>query len=247
MNAINEGGAFSKDAHMNANGSWSEYADPWTARTAAYIQLHGTPPTREQILEMYFRSVYSSSNLTVTSVLSADGGYNLNYYLNDAVDDNGSLQAFSLFVSDGTAEEFLRINEELNGIHAKDPWGAAAMINETLGVTIETTGQAMVGAQKLVQNMSESSKTILKGGEFFEGVTRISAITGMVLVGVDGAVNGWQAHHTAELIVDTYIYSLGVAVPVGGWIVGAAWFAANLIYEHYNDGHSILQDALDPY
>jgi hypothetical protein len=60
----------------------------------------------------------------------------------------------------------------------------------------------------------------------------------------DGLNNGWQPHHTADLVVDTTIYTIAAAVPVAGRFVGGAFFIGNMISEYYT-GKSLTENAFD--
>ena len=118
-------------------------------------------------------------------------------------------------------------------------WEKAKFIAETSGVVFESTEQGIIGVQKLGNVVGGTTSEILSGGTISEiaghGFTALSAVTTII----DGKVNGWKPHHTADLIVDGVtvgaeltLTALEVTTPVG-WIIGGSLFIGNLISEHY--------------
>jgi hypothetical protein len=51
----------------------------------------------------------------------------------------------------------------------------------------------------------------------------------------DGAINGWQNHHTADVLISTAEVLLGLFeyTTPAGWILAGGIFVGNLISEHY--------------
>ncbi len=60
----------------------------------------------------------------------------------------------------------------------------------------------------------------------------------------DGMSNGWQSHHTADLLITGGFYALSASVPVAGWIVGGAYFVADVGTQYYT-GKSITENLFD--
>lgn len=78
-------------------------------------------------------------------------------------------------------------------------------------------------------------------------ISRVS--TGLVFAGAvytafDGITNGWQNHHTADLVLTGGFYALSASVPVAGWIVGGSYFLADITTQYYT-GRSITQYIFD--
>jgi len=60
---------------------------------------------------------------------------------------------------------------------------------------------------------------------------------------VDGWTNGWQNHHTADLVVTGALYAITAATPVG-WVVGGAYFILDMTIMA-NTGKSITEHLFD--
>jgi hypothetical protein len=56
--------------------------------------------------------------------------------------------------------------------------------------------------------------------------------------------NGWQNHHTADLLITGTIYGTAAAFPVVGWIAGGIYLVADLTTQYYT-GKSITQNLFD--
>jgi RHS repeat-associated protein len=80
-----------------------------------------------------------------------------------------------------------------------------------------------------------------------KGLTR----TGFVLAGVsagltiyDGARNGWQDHHSADLVVNGALTGLSIVCPAAGLVVGGLYFVGDVASQYYT-GKSITQNLFD--
>ncbi|HEX3025163.1 MAG TPA: hypothetical protein VHP12_08125, partial [Chitinophagaceae bacterium] len=115
---------------------------------------------------------------------------------------------------------------------------------EAIAQSLDGTKQAVVGAQKLAKAVTGNTSEILSGSKYLEGASTTLAGASAGLTVIDGAVNGWKPHHTADLAVDAGIYALSASVPGAGWAVGAAYFIANAVVEA-KTGKSITENLLD--
>jgi len=128
--------------------------------------------------------------------------------------------------------------EESNGLEL------ATKVFETTAISYETTEQGVKGAVALSNKIAG---TALKGVEL--GSKAITVGLGFVSAGftiADAAQNGWQNHHTADIIVTAVETGLGlfeVSNPIG-WGLAVGMFVGNLISEHYT-GKSITQNLFD--
>ncbi len=118
-------------------------------------------------------------------------------------------------------------------------------ITEASGIAFQTTQQAMIGAQRLANQLSGTGYKILKGGEAAKFAGKSLAIAGAGLTVLDGMTNGWQSHHIADIGIDGIIYGISELSGPVGWVIGGGWFLANLIYENSHDGKSITEDLFD--
>ena len=60
---------------------------------------------------------------------------------------------------------------------------------------------------------------------------------------VDGWTNGWQNHHTADLVITGALYAVAAATPVG-WVVGGVYFIADMAVIS-STGKSITENLFD--
>ncbi len=72
------------------------------------------------------------------------------------------------------------------------------------------------------------------------------AITSGVITTIDGLTNpnGWQNHHTADLIVNGTLYGLGVAFPIAGLVAGGVYLILDATSQHYT-GKSLTENIFD--
>jgi hypothetical protein len=76
-------------------------------------------------------------------------------------------------------------------------------------------------------------------------VSRVANVLGAGLTIADGAVNGFQAHHAADLGIQAAIYGIGASIPVAGWILGGGYFLGDMYFQSTHNGKSITQYYLD--
>lgn len=118
---------------------------------------------------------------------------------------------------------------------------------------IVQAGQTLKYGQR-VNGVVRSAKTLTRANRisslsaartFSKAGTGLTILSAGVTV-VDGLTNknGWQNHHTADLIVTGTIYATAAAFPVVGWIAGGLYFAADLTTQYYT-GKSITQNLFD--
>jgi RHS repeat-associated protein len=72
---------------------------------------------------------------------------------------------------------------------------------------------------------------------------------GLVVVGAlatihDGATNGWENHHTADLALTATFYYVAASCGPFGWVAGGAYFVADMATQAYS-GRSITENLLD--
>lgn len=79
---------------------------------------------------------------------------------------------------------------------------------------------------------------------FVSGVSTTLIVAGVFSTIYDGTTNGWQNHHTADLVLTGGFYALSASVPVAGWIVGGSYFLADITTQYYT-GRSITQHIFD--
>ncbi len=68
--------------------------------------------------------------------------------------------------------------------------------------------------------------------------TRLTIVSAGATV-VDGLANGWQNHHTADLVITGALYAVAAATPIG-WVVGGVYFIADMAVIA-NTGQSITE------
>lgn len=78
-----------------------------------------------------------------------------------------------------------------------------------------------------------------------KGVSTGANLLGAGMTIADGYVNGFQAHHAADLGIQAAIYGIGASIPVAGWIVGGAYFLGDMYFQSTHNGMSITQYYLD--
>ena len=76
--------------------------------------------------------------------------------------------------------------------------------------------------------------------KYVEGVGYVGLAVGAGITTYDGLSNGWQDYHTAELGTQVMIFAIGMSIPVAGWALGAAYFAADY-YTKQNYGEGLYQ------
>jgi len=76
-------------------------------------------------------------------------------------------------------------------------------------------------------------------------VSRGANLLGAGMTIADGAVNGFQAHHAADLAIQATIYGIGASIPVAGWIIAGGYFLGDMYFQSTHNGMSITQYYLD--
>jgi hypothetical protein len=120
----------------------------------------------------------------------------------------------------------------------------ASQVFETTAISYETTVQGVEGAVALSNKISG---TALQGVEL--GSKGLSVGLGIVSAGftvANAAQNGWQNHHTADLLVtaaETGLALFEATNPIG-WGLALGMFIGNMVSEHYT-GKSITQNLFD--
>jgi RHS repeat-associated protein len=210
----------------------------------------------------YITGIYpglvSSVNPTVTESAAGSKTY-YNYstsngqYSFETPNDHGAstYQDDDMYYFQGTTVKNIAnisVSYDVSGAGDMSGWDMAGKIDETLGVTFESTEQGVIGAQKLANWASGTTNEILKAGKMGKvaGVT-LGGINMLMTIG-DGLTNenGWQNHHTADLVVSTVEIGLGIfeATSPIGWAFGAVMFVGNLVSE-YETGKTITQNLFD--
>ena len=72
-----------------------------------------------------------------------------------------------------------------------------------------------------------------------------NVLGGLATIGDAAGNGGWQAHHTADIGIQVAIYSLSASFPVAGWLIGGAYFLADVYFQSTHNGMSITQYYLD--
>ena len=91
----------------------------------------------------------------------------------------------------------------------------------------------------------EIAASKLKFANSMKLIGKVSTALTIVSAGatiVDGLNNGWQNHHTADLLISGGLYLL--ALTPGGWVVGGAYFIADMSVKAYS-GKSITENLFD--
>ena len=93
----------------------------------------------------------------------------------------------------------------------------------------------------------EGSKNLPK---YFEWSSKFGMRLGFVGLGVttlDGFTNpnGWQNHHTADLLIQGGMLTTAAFLPGVGWILAGGYFVSDLIFQHYHDGQGITEYYFD--
>ena len=60
----------------------------------------------------------------------------------------------------------------------------------------------------------------------------------------DGYNNGWENHHTADLIVNGSLTGLSIVCPVAGFALGGLYFVGDIASQYYT-GKSLTQNLFD--
>jgi len=81
------------------------------------------------------------------------------------------------------------------------------------------------------------SKTLTRAGV---GLSALSA--GITIV--DGVTNGWENHHSADLVVNGALTGLSIVCPVAGLVAGGLYFVGDITSQYYT-GKSITQNLFD--
>jgi hypothetical protein len=205
-----------------------------------------------------YPGMVSSVNPSVTqNVVSSKTYYNYStgngQYSFETPNDHGAstYQDDDMYYFQGTTVKDIAnisVSYDVSGAGDMSGWDMAGKIDETLGVTFESTEQGVIGAQKLANWASGTTNEILKAGKMGKvaGVT-LGGINMLMTIG-DGLTNenGWQNHHTADLVVSTVEIGLGIfeATSPIGWAFGAVMFVGNLVSE-YETGKTITQNLFD--
>jgi hypothetical protein len=117
-------------------------------------------------------------------------------------------------------------------------------VNETIGLTFETTVEAIVAAQRLANSYAGTASKILKGGPAVKSISQAFTLVSVGLTFADGLTTGWKPHHTADIGIDAIIYGIAELSGPAGWVLGAAWFIANAASVHFT-GESLTQQLFD--
>ena len=84
--------------------------------------------------------------------------------------------------------------------------------------------------------MTRIAKRANRVGRGLTGVAVIATIA-------DGSINGWQNHHTADLVITGGLYLLAASNPAG-WIIGGVYFIADVAVQSHT-GKSITENLFD--
>lgn len=93
------------------------------------------------------------------------------------------------------------------------------------------------------RGVTNSMKNSLSGAKFMQNVGQKLTVTSALVTVVDGGINGWQNHHTADLVVTGALYFLAVSNPLG-WIVGGVYTLTDLAVQAHT-GKSITENLFD--
>jgi hypothetical protein len=107
----------------------------------------------------------------------------------------------------------------------------------------EKVGDVVRSAKEVTElNKVSSLNTATKLGKFGSALTIVSA--GATIA--DGLTNkdGWQNHHTADLMVTGSIYTTAASFPVVGWVAGGVYFVIDMGVQA-KTGKSITQHIFD--
>jgi len=99
-----------------------------------------------------------------------------------------------------------------------------AYVNTTSLITPIQTMLKVGPANLLVSNTL--SKTLTRTG------VGLSAVSALITV-ADGMKNGWENHHTADLIVNGTLTGLSVVCPVAGLVAGGLYFVGDIASQYY--------------
>lgn len=108
-------------------------------------------------------------------------------------------------------------------------------------------GQRIDGIVRSSQTLTRANRiSSLSTARTFSKVGNGLTFLSVGVTVVDGLTNdnGWQNHHTADLLVTGAIYSTAAAFPIIGWAAGGLYFAADLTTQYYT-GKSITQNLFD--
>ena len=96
---------------------------------------------------------------------------------------------------------------------------------------------------------SVSNLRVLGSGAWYTKLTsqvsRGSNLLGAGMTLADGAVNGFHAHHAADLGIQSIIYGISYSIPIAGWIVGGGYILGDMYFQSTHNGMSITQYYLD--
>ena len=114
----------------------------------------------------------------------------------------------------------------------------------TYGIT--ALGLSITGKTELFRVL-EGSKNLPK---YFKGSSKLGMRLGFVGLGVttiDGFTNpnGWQKHHTADLVIQGGMLAIATFLPGVGWVVAVGYFAGDLVFQHYHNGQSMTEYYFD--
>jgi len=100
----------------------------------------------------------------------------------------------------------------------------AAYVNTTSFIKPIQTMLKVGPANLLISNTL--SKTLTRTG------VGLSAVSALITV-ADGMKNGWENHHTADLIVNGTLTGLSVVCPVAGLVAGGLYFVGDIASQYY--------------
>jgi len=111
---------------------------------------------------------------------------------------------------------------------------------------ITALGLSISGKTELFRVL-EGSKNLPK---YFKGSSKFGMRLGFVGLGVttiDGFTNpnGWQNHHTADLLIQGSMLTIATFLPGAGWVVAGGYFVSDLVFQYYHDGQSITEYYFD--
>ena len=112
------------------------------------------------------------------------------------------------------------------------------------GITI--LGLSISGKTELFRILEESKKL----PKYFKASSKFGISLGIAGIGVttiDGITNnnGWQNHHTADLLIQGSILTTAIFFPGIGWVLGGGYFIGDLIFQHYHDGQNLTEYYFD--
>lgn len=147
---------------------------------------------------------------------------------------------------------------------AKAGGGESNLLESIIGGAITTAGyfeSAYIAEAGTEFVYGQRINGVVRSASTLTRVNRISSMsaargfsrtgTGLTILSagvtvIDGLTNenGWQNHHTADLLVTGGFYTTAAFFPVVGWVAGGLYFAADLTTQYYT-GKSITQNLFD--